>query len=79
MKGFKYEVTDFDFDTVVTESLTLYAKWSDGIAYKAVDGEPTAVDPAMILAIAASALLLVGGAVATVLLLRKGGKKNASK
>ena len=71
--------TDFDFDTVVTESLTLYAKWSDGIAYKAVDGEPTAVDPAMILAIAASALLLVGGAVATVLLLRKGGKKNASK
>lgn len=71
--------SDFDFDTVVTESLTLYAKWSDGIAYKAVDGEPTAVDPAMILAIAASALLLVGGAVTTVLLLRKGGKKNASK
>ncbi len=71
--------SDFEFDTVVTESLTLYAKWSDGIAYKAVDGEPTPVDPAMILAIAASALLLAGGAVATVLLLRKGGKKNVAK
>lgn len=72
--------TEYDFDAIVTESMTLYAKWSDGLSYEAVDGEPAVeIDPAMIIAIAVSALLLVGGVVTAVLLLRKGGKANGAK
>ena len=72
--------TVYDFDAVVTESITLYAKWSDGISYVKVDSDAVSeMDPAMIIAIAASALLLVGGIVTAILLMQKGGKKNGAK
>ncbi len=69
----RHDGTEFDFDSIVTESATLYAKWSDGIAY-----EKTSVwngNRSMGIAIGVSAALLAVGVAAAVILVRRGGKK----
>lgn len=70
--------TEYDFDSVVSESITLYAKWSDGVTYEKVatsgDGEM-----APIIAIAVSAVVLIAAVGASIVIVRRGGKKNADK
>ena len=68
--------TAFDFDTVVTESVTLYAKWEDGDGneYLAQIFQDGVVDSSMIIAIAGSVVLLAGCASGCVILIRKGKK-----
>ncbi len=66
--------TDYNFDSLVTESLTLHAKWSDGIAYANADSLGSFGNPALLIAIAANAVLIVGG-VAACILIRKKGKR----
>ncbi|MBQ8495378.1 MAG: InlB B-repeat-containing protein [Clostridia bacterium] len=71
--------TAYDFDSVVSESLTLYAKWSDGIAYQAVDGNAAVIEWGPIVGIGASVLLLAAALVIILVLVRKkGGKNNAA-
>lgn len=66
--------TAYDFDSVVSESLTLYAKWSDGIAYEAVGD--AAIEWGPIIGIGSSVLLLAAALVIIIVLVRKkGGKK----
>ena len=70
--------TEYDFDQIVSESVTLYAKWSDGISYEnatPVDG----ANAALTIAIAVSALLLIAGACISIIIIRRGGKKHENK
>lgn len=70
--------TAFDFDTVVTESITLYAKWQDGDGneYLAVDSEASGLDMSMVIAIAASASIAIGCIVICIIMVRR--KKDGS-
>ena len=71
--------TAYDFDSVVSESLTLYAKWSDGFAYPAVDGNAAVIEWGPSVGIGASGLLLAAALVIILVLVRKkGGKNNAA-
>lgn len=66
--------TAFDFDTVVTESITLYAKWQDGDGheYLAVDqAERISFNRPMITAIAVSAVVLALGAVGCIVIMKR--------
>lgn len=64
--------TAFDFDTVVAESITLYAKWQDGDGneYLAVDQLGKA-DVAMVLGIAVSAVILAAGITGCMMIVRR--------
>lgn len=68
--------TAFDFETVVTESITLYAKWEDGDGneYLAQTLADDVIDSSMMIAIAGSVVLLAGFATGCVILVRKGKK-----
>lgn len=70
--------TEYDFDSIVSESITLYAKWSDGVIYEeeATSGD---TDFAQIIAIVSSAVLLLASVVVGIIIIHRGGKKNASK
>ena len=68
----------FDFDTIMTQSVTLYAKWSGeatrematiGIGKSVADYSPY-------ISIAVGIVILAGGMTGCVLLIRKGGKKS---
>lgn len=65
--------TAFDFDTVISESITLYAMWEDGEGnqYLAVDKEANDVDLSMIVGIAASAVILAGSVAGCIIIGRR--------
>lgn len=65
--------TAFNFDTVVTESLTLYAMWEDGNGnvYLAVDSDAAELDMSMSIAIAASAVIAIGSIVGCIVIVRR--------
>lgn len=68
--------TEYDFDTVVTEAFTLYAKWEDGNGneYLAVEASGgNILKP--ILAVGASIVLIAGTAIAATFVIKK-GKEN---
>ena len=64
--------TAFNFDTIVTESLTLYAMWEDGDGnvYLAAD-EEAGTDMSMPIAIVVSAVVAVGCGVGCVVIVRR--------
>ena len=67
--------TEYDFEQIVSESVTLYAKWSDGVSYEST----TSVDGAnatLTIVIAVSALLLIAGVCTSIVIIRRGGKKH---
>lgn len=71
--------TAFHFDTVVTESITLYAKWQDGdgneyLAMEEIKTNGNISTPVMI-GVVASSILLVGSIAGSIVIVRK-GKKN---
>ena len=72
--------TDYDFDSVVTEALTLYAKWEDGNGNEYLATEVFGGNIWMpILVIGISIVLIAGTVVAAMVVIRKGkghGKKN---
>lgn len=70
--------TAFDFENVVTESITLYAMWEDGNGnvYLAVDEEVEPIDTSMIIAITVSATIIIGSIVGCIIILRR--KKHGS-
>ncbi len=72
--------TAFSFDTVVTESITLYAKWQDGDGNEylaTMEDGASGFDIAMTIAIAVSALLIIGSAIGCVVIVRR--RRNGSK
>ena len=70
--------TVFDFDTVITKSITLYAMWEDGNGYEylAVDAEAEPIDTSLYIAIAVSAVIAFGGIGGCIIMIRR--KKNGS-
>ena len=70
--------TAFSFDTVVTESITLYAMWEDGNGneYLAVDAEAKPIDTSLYIAIAASAVIAIGSVAGCIIMVRR--KKHGS-
>ncbi len=68
----------FDFDSVVTESITLYAKWEgeDIRQMMYAEQETTPVNYATYVSVGISAVILVAAVVGSVSLLRRGGKKH---
>ena len=70
--------TAFNFDTVVTESLTLYAMWEDGDGnvYLAVDAEANKLDTSFYIAIAVSAVIAIGSIAGCIIIVRR--KKHGS-
>lgn len=65
--------TAFNFDTVVAESITLYAMWEDGDGneYLAVDVEANAIDTSLYIEIAASAVIAIGSVVGCIIMVRR--------
>lgn len=65
--------TAFSFDTVITESITLYAMWEDGDGnvYLAVDQEAKGIDMSLVIAIAASAVIAVGCVIGCIIMVRR--------
>lgn len=64
----------YDFETVVTESITLYAKWQDGDGneYLAVEQSNVGVkNPAMVIAIVSSATIVVACATACIVIIKR--------
>ena len=71
---------EYKFDSVITESITLYAKWrsEDGREYLAVDQDVVKVfDFEPVIAISASVVVLAGLITGYIILVRKRGKRNA--
>lgn len=68
----------YDFDGIITESLTLYAKWQDGDGneYLAVDGE--AVNWELIISVGVSVLIAAGAVVACIMLVKRRRKQDES-
>ena len=72
--------TAFDFETVVTESITLYAKWQDGDGNEylaTMEGDVNGFNLDMGIAIAVSALLVIGSMIGCVIIVRR--KRYGSK
>lgn len=67
--------TEFDFGSIVDESITLYAKWTDAPDYQTLNGKIIKADTARIVAITVSAVLLIAGVVISIIVMKK-GKKN---
>lgn len=65
---------EFDFAGLVTESVTLYAKWTDAPDYQNLDGANKLNDIDRIIAVVISALLLIAGLAVSVIVLKKGRK-----
>ena len=65
--------TEYDFDAVVTESQTLYAKWSDGIAYVNAEVEKK-TDFTPYVVVGASVAVLGAGALGCIFMVRRGRK-----
>ena len=69
---------EYKFDSVVTESLTLYAKWrnGEGHEYLAVGGDVNSFDYEPIIAISVSVLALVGIVVGYIIIVKKRRNRN---
>ena len=65
--------TEYDFDAVVTESLTLYAKWSDGVTYVNAEVEKK-TDFTPYVVVGASVAVLGVGVFGCIRMLRRGRK-----
>ena len=65
--------TEYDFDAVVTESQTLYAKWSDGIAYVNAEVEKK-TDFTPYVVVGASVAVLGAGVLGCIFMVRRGRK-----
>lgn len=71
----------YDFDSVVTESMTLYARYTDGDGheYLAMEESGQGISVHTVVIIVISVLLVAATAAVCVVLARKGGKNNGSK
>ena len=86
VKGYAFESwclgdgAEYDFDSVVTETITLYAKYKDGSGNESltIDGAIRTVSPYIIVAIIACVLLVSGTCVACVIMVKR-GKKDEKK
>ena len=67
--------TEYDFEQIISESVTLYAKWSDQISYEDT-GNTSSNSEKLILSIVISSILLIMGIVVCVLLVKKRGGTN---
>lgn len=82
IKGYTFEGwclgdgTVYDFDSVVTETTTLYAKYTDesGQEYITIDGPIRSVSVTKIAAITISSVLVAGTVVVCILMVKKGKK-----
>lgn len=73
--------TEYDFESIVTESKTLYAKWTDGagVEYIATDGDgANSLDLMPYLVIGGCVLLFLVTIGVSVLILKRGGRRNVS-
>lgn len=70
--------TEYDFNSVVTKSMTLYASW-DGDDYTETGVPEAAADMAPIIAGIISIILVVGAVAAIVIIRVKGGKRSGKK
>ncbi len=70
--------TAFDFDTVITESIILYAMWEDGHGnqYLAVEQSSGQPELSMVIGIVAAAVILAGSTAGCIIMIRR--KKNGS-
>lgn len=68
---------EFDFSTIVTQSVTLYAKWSDseGRETIAIIDDKVAMDSSLYIAGAVGVAILVGAVAGATIFIRKGGNK----
>ena len=67
--------TEYEFGSVVSKSMTLYAKWSDEVEYHKLEtGSKT--DWAPFIAIASSVVILLVAIGISILIVRRGGKKH---
>ncbi len=73
--------TAYDFDRVVTETMTLYARYTDGDGheYLAMEESEQGLSGHTLMAIVICILLAAATVVVCILLARKGGKSNGSK
>ena len=72
--------TEFDFEKIVTESVTLYAKWSgDGGVTFMADDTTTEVTDLSYLWIGAGVVAFIAGLMVCVLFIRKGTKNEGNK
>lgn len=69
---------EYEFGSIVDESITLYAKWSDGAVYETAEGS-AGVNVAKMTALCASVFLLILATAVSVVFLRGGRKHEASK
>lgn len=67
--------TTYDFNSIVSESITLYAKWSDGVSYEAA-AATNGSNMSMMITIVCSVVVLALGVVISVIIARRGGKKD---
>ena len=77
----------YDFNTIVNESITLYAKWDDGPEYEEIKGAVLSSNTSeenkgneqtsLVIAISVSAVTIVGCAICSILILRR--KKHAKE
>ena len=74
---FTSDDTEFDFDTIVDESITLYAKWSDAEEYLAIDALGSI--PPVAIPVAISLVIIVAGVVCGTMIDKKGKKDETEK
>lgn len=72
---------EFDFDSYVTESVTLYAKWIDGEGREtiAISDEKRPIDYAPYISIAVGSIILAISVTGSILFARKGGRRYEKK
>ena len=75
--------TEYDFDSIVDSSITLYAKWSgepDYVAVGSTEEEPFAAEsPGWLIPAVISAVLVAAGIIAGVAVVKKGKKGNGGE
>lgn len=73
--------TAYDFDSVVTKTMTLYAKYTDGDGneYLAVNAEKAGIPATTIVTVAGSAILIAVAVVCCMLIGKKGKKDGSGK
>lgn len=67
--------TEYNFEQIVCQTDTVYAKWSDDVNYAEIESAKQGVSP-MVISIAASAVILLAGVTIVVIVAKKGRKKD---